>query len=466
MTLYAFSRENWARSDDEVRGLFALLEQAIRSETAELSEQGVRIRLLGRLDELPDDTRRSIERGARGDRRRRPPPPERRVQLRRPDRARRRVPAARGERRRPGRDRRGRDLRRALHRRPARSRPRHPDRRRAAALELPHLAVGLRGAVHDRGPLAGLRRRRLRRGAARVRQPDATVRSLNRDRGTGAGSCAQRAISAAVLVPPLLVALLLGGPWIVAVVAVVDGPRRARGLRAPRRGRLSVAAAGWASRSPLASSLDAAIAGRRSSGSGLLLLAIGSILAGGRRVHPARPARRSADWFATVFGAIYASLLGFVLRLGQRRRRCRPARRWRGSARDRGWIAPPRARRLGYDTGRVLHRQAVRAAAVPHPHLAVEDLRRADRRDRRRDVVVAAVLVGARPAAVIGARSSGRCSRWRPRPATSPNRCSSAPPGPRTRARLIPGHGGILDRVDSFLFAAPVVTLYVIAAFR
>jgi len=60
MTLYAFSRENWARSDDEVRGLFALLEQAIRSETDELRAEGVRIRLLGRQEELPDDTRRSI----------------------------------------------------------------------------------------------------------------------------------------------------------------------------------------------------------------------------------------------------------------------------------------------------------------------------------------------------------------------------------------------------------------------
>jgi undecaprenyl diphosphate synthase len=61
LTLYAFSRENWARSDEEVKGLFGLLEAAIRSETAELRAQGVRVGLLGRLEELPDATRQSIE---------------------------------------------------------------------------------------------------------------------------------------------------------------------------------------------------------------------------------------------------------------------------------------------------------------------------------------------------------------------------------------------------------------------
>jgi undecaprenyl diphosphate synthase len=60
LTLYAFSRENWARSDDEVTGLFGLLEDAIRSETPELRAQGVRVQLLGRLDELPSATRESI----------------------------------------------------------------------------------------------------------------------------------------------------------------------------------------------------------------------------------------------------------------------------------------------------------------------------------------------------------------------------------------------------------------------
>jgi undecaprenyl diphosphate synthase len=61
LTLYAFSRENWARSDDEVTGLFGLLEAAIRDETDELRAEGVRVRLLGRLDELPEATRRSID---------------------------------------------------------------------------------------------------------------------------------------------------------------------------------------------------------------------------------------------------------------------------------------------------------------------------------------------------------------------------------------------------------------------
>ena len=61
LTLYAFSRENWARSDDEVAGLFDLLGRAIAGETEELAAQGVRVRMLGRLEELPDETRQTIE---------------------------------------------------------------------------------------------------------------------------------------------------------------------------------------------------------------------------------------------------------------------------------------------------------------------------------------------------------------------------------------------------------------------
>lgn len=61
LTLYAFSRENWARSDAEVTGLFGLLEAAIRNETDELRAQGVRVRMIGRMNELPEHTRASID---------------------------------------------------------------------------------------------------------------------------------------------------------------------------------------------------------------------------------------------------------------------------------------------------------------------------------------------------------------------------------------------------------------------
>jgi undecaprenyl diphosphate synthase len=60
LSIYAFSRENWGRGSDEVETLFSLLESAIRDETPELIRQGVRVRILGRLDELPERTRDSI----------------------------------------------------------------------------------------------------------------------------------------------------------------------------------------------------------------------------------------------------------------------------------------------------------------------------------------------------------------------------------------------------------------------
>lgn len=60
ISLYAFSRENWARTDDEVSGLFRLLEDSIARETEGLRAEGVRVRLLGRIGELPDGTQQSI----------------------------------------------------------------------------------------------------------------------------------------------------------------------------------------------------------------------------------------------------------------------------------------------------------------------------------------------------------------------------------------------------------------------
>jgi undecaprenyl diphosphate synthase len=50
LTVYAFSTENWARPEDEVKGLMRLLAQRIRRETPDLHAEGVCIRHSGRLD--------------------------------------------------------------------------------------------------------------------------------------------------------------------------------------------------------------------------------------------------------------------------------------------------------------------------------------------------------------------------------------------------------------------------------
>lgn len=53
LTLYAFSSENWKRPQREVRALMRLLERYLVDERATLMENGIRLRGMGRLDELP-----------------------------------------------------------------------------------------------------------------------------------------------------------------------------------------------------------------------------------------------------------------------------------------------------------------------------------------------------------------------------------------------------------------------------
>jgi undecaprenyl diphosphate synthase len=54
LTVYAFSTENWNRPRDEVEGLMAMFAELIDSETPELNEQGVRMRFIGRRDEVSE----------------------------------------------------------------------------------------------------------------------------------------------------------------------------------------------------------------------------------------------------------------------------------------------------------------------------------------------------------------------------------------------------------------------------
>ena len=60
VTLYGFSTENWSRPEEEVRGLFWLLEEFIDKHAPEIHESGIKLRHLGQLDELPQSLQRAI----------------------------------------------------------------------------------------------------------------------------------------------------------------------------------------------------------------------------------------------------------------------------------------------------------------------------------------------------------------------------------------------------------------------
>ena len=65
LTLYAFSVENWRRPKTEIEFLMQLLREYLRKEMPLLQKNNIRMRFLGRSDELPDavqkDTREAAE---------------------------------------------------------------------------------------------------------------------------------------------------------------------------------------------------------------------------------------------------------------------------------------------------------------------------------------------------------------------------------------------------------------------
>ena len=62
LTVYAFSTENWVRPQDEVSGLMSLLKTFLKKDEHELHENQVRLRVTGRLQDLPKAVRGELER--------------------------------------------------------------------------------------------------------------------------------------------------------------------------------------------------------------------------------------------------------------------------------------------------------------------------------------------------------------------------------------------------------------------
>jgi phosphatidate cytidylyltransferase len=273
----------------------------------------------------------------------------------------------------------------------------------------------------------------------------------------------QRTLTAVLLIPPLAIALFLGGPWIVAVVVAVT-------LLGAWEVFQLLSAAGYPSLSWLGIAFAVAIAldpaiGREIDPSGMALVATGSILAAVGAFTRTDPREGLPTWFATVFGAIYASFLGFVLRLGHEAPPTPAGAPLAELGADRGWILLLVLTVWAFDTGAYIigKRYGQRrflshiSPSKTYPGLIGGIV--------ASTVVVGLILVGlGRPP--VGALLLGPLLGLAAQAGDLAESMLKRAAGAKDSGRLIPGHGGILDRVDSFLFAAPVLTLYVIAAFR
>ena len=140
----------------------------------------------------------------------------------------------------------------------------------------------------------------------------------------------------------------------------------------------------------------------------------------GRRVHAARAPGRVAAWVATVFGAVYVGLLGFVARLGLVAPDLPAGAPLNASRRDAGLDPPPRPGGLGYDTGATSSGDAG-AGPVPRPHLAVQDVRRASSAGSSATTVVVAAMLWAARRGPAGRPDPGAGDRPR-RPGRRPRR--------------------------------------------
>ena len=273
----------------------------------------------------------------------------------------------------------------------------------------------------------------------------------------------ERAISAAVLVPVLLLVLAIGGPVLAAAVALATALAAIEVFRLLRSaGYTTFAALGTALAVVVV--LDAAFPDVLE-GSGLLLGAVGIVLVAVASFSRPDPRDGLSVWMATMFGALYVSLLSFVIRLGQAAPDLPTSAPLHVLGPQRGWILLLVLAVWSYDTGAFLvGRNFGRTRFLTHisPSKTIEGL--------IGGVVATTAAVGVLLFALgqnpIHAVALGPLTALAAQAGDLAESTIKRAAGARDSGTLIPGHGGILDRVDSFLFAAPVMTLYVIALIR
>lgn len=273
----------------------------------------------------------------------------------------------------------------------------------------------------------------------------------------------QRAISAALLVPVLLVVLAIAGPVLAIFITLVTALAAVEVFRLLRAaGYQTLAALGTALAVVIV--LDGAFPGVLE-GSGSLLVAVGVVLVAVAAFTKIEPRDGLNAWTATVFGAIYVSMLGFILRLGHAAPPVPDGAPLAILGAERGWIVLLIFAVWSYDTGAYLvGKQFGRETFLTHisPSKTYAGLIGGV----VATTIVTAVMLWGLGQSPAHALVLGPLAALAAQAGDLAESVIKRAAGQKDSGTLIPGHGGILDRVDSFLSAAPIVTLYVVVLFR
>ncbi len=279
----------------------------------------------------------------------------------------------------------------------------------------------------------------------------------------------ERVTSAAVLIGVLVVVLVLGEPWIAAAIALIVVAAAIEAFRLLR-------AAGYPSYPYFGAAVGVACvvvaAAPTAAGPnaipeavGLLVAAVAIVLAGVLAFREADPRQGFAAWMATSFGGLYVGSLAFVVRLGTVVAPVPGSAPAAGLGAERAWIVALVLTVWVYDTaayfvGSRYGRRKFLAHVSPSKSYA-------GLAGGLAGAVVLGVAAGwalgvALPLAAIFGLVVGLAAQAGDLAESMLKRAAGA----KDSGTLIPGHGGVLDRVDSFLFAAPLATLYAAFLFR
>ncbi len=268
----------------------------------------------------------------------------------------------------------------------------------------------------------------------------------------------ERAISAAVLVPVVVGAFLLGRIAVALLVAllVLLGSLEAFRLLG-RAGHPTLPALGTAV--ALAFVADTLLpAGVEVAGP--LLVGVAVVVVGIGAFSKLDPTEGLRTWVATVFGALYVAQLAFVVRIGDLAAPLPESAALAPWGGERAWPLLLVLAVWAYDTGAFVVGRWVGGPRFLI-HLSPSKTYAGLVGGTVACTVTAAVVLGAIGRAPVGALVLGPLVAAAAQAGDLAESMLKRAAGAKDSGSLIPGHGGILDRIDSFLFAAPVVALYV-----